>query len=332
MRIFITIDTEVWPVSDGWPHIPLANGRRHDREVAAYLFGGSEEPRFGLGYQLRMLRDHGLKATFFVEPLFSFVLGVESLASATEQVLAHGQEIGLHLHPEWLADIKSAGAPPFAGPSLWQYDEATQQRLIAIGISRLEEVGVAGVQAFRAGSFAAGLSTLRALAKSGFALVTRLNPCYADSFPWMPERHRWTQPGRLEGVWEFPISHFVDSPPNGRRHMQVAACSAREFRAMLEAAEGAGWQDMVFVLHSFEFSRVDRLKGIAGRVTPRRLLAKRFGDLCGFLAANRERFETTHFASIDATAFVPSTRVAPITSNSLRTLLRKGEQVMSLLY
>ena len=78
LNVMITIDTELWPDSPDWPHTPLAAGTRCERELEAYFFGGGAAG-FGLPYQLRVFHDAGLKAIFFVEPLFSFTLGAEPI-------------------------------------------------------------------------------------------------------------------------------------------------------------------------------------------------------------------------------------------------------------
>ena len=37
LNVFITVDTEVWPNSPGWPHTPLPAGAGCERELAAYF-------------------------------------------------------------------------------------------------------------------------------------------------------------------------------------------------------------------------------------------------------------------------------------------------------
>ena len=101
LNVFITVDTEVWPNSPGWPHTPLPAGARCERELAAYFYGGDKRTGFGLPYQLRVFRQWGLKATYFVDPLFSFALGTEPLRDVLQMIGNHEQEVGLHMHPEW---------------------------------------------------------------------------------------------------------------------------------------------------------------------------------------------------------------------------------------
>src|SRR5437899_1087407 len=199
----ITIDTEVWPDSPGWPHVPLAPATHCERELDAYLFGG--DSGFGLPYQLRVFREAGLKAIFFVEPLFSFALGPDPLGRVLRLIAAHDQEVGLHLHPEWLTDPRCAELPAFRGPFIRQYSEQEQTAMLLAGAGRLRELGAPPVRCFRAGSWGADSTTLRALERAGIEIDSSLNATFPVSFPELAERENLCQPAMHEGAWEFPV-------------------------------------------------------------------------------------------------------------------------------
>jgi hypothetical protein len=332
-RIFITVDTEVWPDAAGWPHVPLAASNDCARELSWYFYGGGGPEAKGLLYQLRSLASAGLKATFFVDPLFSFALGAEPLRAVVEMVQGSGQEIGLHLHPEWLTDPRCEGLPAFGGPLLHRYAEQDQSRLVEAGLERLREQGARAVKAFRAGNWGAALATLRAVERNGIRFDSSLNASFASSFPDLDNAVRLacTQPTRFEGVWEFPVTAFIDRPPHGRRPLHVCATSFDEFRAVLEHASARNWFSVVIVLHSFEFVRVGRLSG--GRTAaPQRLLADRFERLCGYLADNKGQHQTCHFRDLDEAALSHATPAAMPASSRTRTAMRQIEQLASHLY
>jgi hypothetical protein len=94
-----------------------------------------------LTFQLRTLKARGLKATFFVDPLFSFALGISPLRDVISAIRESGQEVALHLRPEWLTDPRASGLPAFAGPYMRDYSEEAQCRLIEVGVGRLKEAG-----------------------------------------------------------------------------------------------------------------------------------------------------------------------------------------------
>lgn len=330
MKVLITVDTEVWPDSPGWPHTPLGSAQDCARELAWYFYGGEGADAPGIPYQLQVFAAAGLKATYFIDPLFSFALGAEPLRTVVGLVRQHGQEVGLHLHPEWLTDRRCVGLPAFKGPLLGHYSADEQSALIRAGAARLAEAGAGHLNAFRAGSWSASRATLRALAENGIAFDSSLNASFDVSFPDLPDRAVHLQPVKLDGVWEFPVTGFVDRLPAARRPLHVCACSLAEFRTVLEHAAATGWFAVVLVLHSFEFVRVDRLAG--GRPGPQRLLARRFEQLCAYLAANRDRFQPCHFADLDPAEIPAGRQLAPPVSTRGRTAMRHLAQLASRLY
>jgi hypothetical protein len=286
------------------------------------------EPRFGVAFQLATLARNELKATYFVDPLFSFALGLEPLARVLHEIGEHGQENALHMHPEWLTDPRCVGLPDFSGPYLWHYELEDQQHLMHAGLARLADAGAGSIRAFRAGNYAANHDTMRALREAGIPFDTSLNACYAESFPDLVGRKEICAPSHVEGIVEFPVTTFVDRPPDRRRHMQLAACSLSEVRYVLEQAAASGWSAVVIVMHSFEFMRVGQFQN-GGPPMHSRLLVRRFERLCEYLAANRKWMRTSHFSDLDLASIQEPGKVPHIVSSSLRTRARQVEQLIS---
>jgi len=326
--VFLTVDTEIWPRASGWPQTPLAPDETCERERLAYFWGGETRDRRGLPYQLETLGRHGLRATYFVDPLFSRCLGARLLAEVVGVIADAGQEIGLHLHPEWLTDPRCQDLPKFAGPLLHEYGEEAQARLVRMGLQLLTDAGASDICAFRAGSWGADLATLRALASVGIRFDSSMNAYTPMSFPDLPDREAWIQPRSLESVWEFPVTFFVDRPPRGRRPLHVTACSFAELVLALEHAYAQGWFSVVIVFHSFEFVRVAALDRPGGRVGPQRLLARRFERLCRYLSRHQERFSTSRFSELSAVPTPPEGQT-PARSNLVRTAVRQVSQLLT---
>jgi len=332
VKVLITVDTEVWPRAENWPHSPLPPDAACEREIACYFWGGESALKLGLPFQLETLAAHGLKATFFVDPLFSFALGLPVLERVVRTIEDARQEVGLHLHPEWLTDPRVPFAHAFHGPYVRDYEEAVQLDLIGKSSRRLLEAGAERIVSFRAGSWGANLATLRALEHHGIRFDSSLNACYDASLPDLPSRESLRQPALVEGVWEFPLTNFVDRPPSGRRELQVCACSTRELEYVLEAAYAAGWEFVVIVSHSFEFVRVGNLDRKPGSVGPMRLLGKRFRALCEYLAQHRDRFSTVTFRDLSPNLATRSAQPNPIVSSRARTMARSASQLLSMVY
>lgn len=321
LNVFLTVDTELWPIAPGWPQRPIAPARTDfSREIALYIDGATPQGQYGTGFQLEVLDRFGLKACFFVEALCAGRIGGGLLERTVGRIQRGGHEVQLHLHTEWLGDLAEPTLPARPRQFMHQFSQTEQAALVRVGVASLRAAGAAAVCAFRAGSFGANRDTLRALAECGLAFDSSYNPTcrHAD---WVGAC-TLEQPALIDGVLEFPVSTFRDYPGH-RRHAQVCACSFDEMKSALLAAWAAGWYSFVIVLHSFELVR--------NRETPAGARADwlniaRFERLCAFLATHREKFATRLFSELDP-AGVPATLPArALRSPLIHTIRRVAQQ------
>lgn len=331
MRVFITIDTEVWPVHPGgWPKAPLPSHASCDREMSAYFEGDTADGQYGLPYQLAMLQQHGLEATYFVDPLFSFALGLVPLARVVRMIEAAGQKVALHLHPEWLTDPRCTGLPQFKGPYLASYAPEVQRQLIRIGWQRLIEAGADPLPAFRAGSWGASRDTLQALRLEGFQVDSSLNAHYPHSLPDVPQRDARHDTFMLDGLLECPVTRFHDGATSGGRPLSVIGTTWPEIRHVFEDCLAQGRSSVVLVMHSNEFTRTERL-WTRRPVTPRRVVSRRFQQMCEYLARNAGAMQTRHM-SAEAMQVAPSAPAVLPKSTAWRTGVRMVSQFASRWY
>lgn len=305
--VFLTVDTELM-----WRHHAAGLD-------AATLTARSLEPAgVGIGYQLARLAEHGLKATFFVDPMPARVHGLAPFTCLVGQILEAGQEVQLHLHSNWAgADATDRAAA--ASFELIDHDRAAQQALLAEARDWLERAGAPRPIAFRAGSYSANDETLDALAALGFAYDSSHN---GSENPWpsaidLP-RDR-IAPVAHRGLIELPVTLIEDRAGN-LRHFQICALSSAEMRAALGHAEASAHAAVVIVSHGFE---------LANRAGTRinRIHRSRFDSLCALLAARRETLPTMHFADRPRLALDHDDR--PLGPSALRTCLRQAEQLWS---
>jgi len=332
LDVHITVDTEVWPVvGGGWPRNPLDANYDCKRELSAYFVGKTREGDFGLPYQLETLRTNGLGATYFVDPFFSFALGLDPLADVVGSIEGAGQSVALHLHPEWLTDPRCVGLPAFRGPYLSQYGPEDQRLLIRAGMRRLVEAGARPLPVFRAGSWGADVSTLLALRDEGILVDSSLNAAHADSLSSLAPRSELHDPSFQHGVAEFPLTRFDDRISAFGRPLSPVGTSWAEMRFVLDACHAARRRSVVLVLHSNEFVKTEMLwKG--KQPTPRRLVVRRFEKLCRYLAGNRDRFRCVPLpAAADCPVDNRANDAMP-RSNLIRTGLRVLGQAASRWY
>lgn len=319
LNVFITVDTEVYPLLPDWRNTRLAG------DVARDIDGQTREGNFGLSFQLKLLNEHGLKAVYFVEPLFASAVGFEPLRRIVGLIKKEGHEIQLHIHPEWLEHIPST---TWKGPNfktIREFNKADQTRLIALALHNLRESGAGNITAFRAGDYAANLDIFYALARNGILFDSSYNYCHLSDDMQMPTGQPLLQPTCLRGVFEFPVTFFSDRPGH-YRHTQVTACSYAELTNVLMQAWEKNWYSFVIVFHSMELL-MDRRRRLH-RPRPDYLLIRRFRRLCEFLAAHRDKFQTATFNDINPDDIPTPIHPQILISHPLRTAFRFAEQGM----
>jgi peptidoglycan/xylan/chitin deacetylase (PgdA/CDA1 family) len=305
-RVLITVDTELT-----WA--PYARGASWQENLARSF----DPAAVGVPYQLEMLRAHGLKACFFVDPMPALVYGLEPVRRMVEPIIAAGQEVQLHIHPVWLsiAEGKAEGADF----ELTCFDADTQQALIAKAADLLVEAGAPRPIAFRSGSFAADGNTLQALRSVGISYDSSHNGSEHPSPSNLPLSAAHIAPVAIDGVVEVPVTQ-LEAAPGSLRPLQLCAVSVRELREALHHADEMDHPTTTIVSHSFELASRDGLR-------PNRTVRSRFEALCAFLAEHRERLPTAHFADLaDLPLGCPAW---PLPARRLRTTARMVQQLWS---
>lgn len=295
------------------------------KRKSGYIQGVTPEGEFGAFYQAEVLKAHDLKGVFFVEALFSFATGTDPLRRVVLDIQERGHEIGLHLHPEWLRRAPSVSVLPGKEGSLMRlFSEGDQTALIAKGIEQLQRAGVSKVYSFRAGGYGANLDTLRALARNGVPCDSSHNFCWMGTTCDIQTDGHLLQPRQIQGVYEFPVSYFVDWPGH-YRHTELCSCSFGELRFALLRAWRENWYSFVIVSHSFELTkRVKRNGEPAG--TADKTVIRRFHKLCEFLSANRDKFQAATFAELDYGTIPSRSYTKPLTGFVPHTVWRFAEQ------
>lgn len=314
MNVLLTFDIEVW--CNSWTTLEEDFPTSFER----YVFGRSRKGDYALPKTLEILDRHGLRGVFFVEPLFAARFGLEPLATIVELIRQAGQEIQLHLHPEWTDEATTPLLPNVTAKRqhLSYYTRDEQEALIGHGLRLLREVGANAPTAFRSGSFACNEDTFAAVAANGLRFDSSINRTLPVSRPGQaqPLSAGLCEPFVSNGLEIYPMTIFRDG--FGRlRHAQVGACSARELIDAMQCAQLDGWNAFVALSHNFELM-------VPGKTTPDPVVTTRFEALCHFLANNRETLPTAGFNDIPSS---PPVRGLPIPHvGKVSTTIRYLEQ------
>lgn len=316
LPVFFTVDVEVW--CDGWQDLD----ERFPDAFRRYVYGPTPQGSFGLPAQLELLRDHGLRGVFFVEPLFSLRFGSAPLQEVVGLIREYGQDVQLHLHTEWVDEV----AAPLLGEQgprrkrqfLRQFSLDEQARLLELGRRLLLEAGASDVSAFRAGSFGFNADTLLALERVGMAVDASYNLTMSGPASGVAPGAELHDVTRLGDVVELPMTVFQDGIGK-LRHLQLGACGAAEFEQCLDAAARGGRSAVVALSHNFELLSDDKTRVDA-------VVWHRMRRLCAFLDRHRDQFCTSHLgASTPATATGKDSRLRV---GRAATARRLGEQLI----
>lgn len=315
MNVFLTFDIEIW--CNGWNDLDRAFPGSFER----YIYGHSPDGDYALPQTLAILNRHGLKGVFFVEPLFATRFGTKHLEVIVKLIRDAGQEIQLHLHPEWTNEAIEPIIENCATKRqhLTYYTQDEQTALIACGRSMLEAAGSGPICAFRSGSFAANRDTFAALQRNAILLDTSLNRCFAVSGPDLRDTYAFGTAFRVQDVSTYPVTVLKDGFGKDRP-AQIGACGLRELREALTSAQQSGTRDFVMVSHNFEL-----LKG--GSSNPDWIVVKRFEGLCAFLARHPDRFQVRGFAPDMVLAPTPQPNTPAPRASWPATAMRYAEQI-----
>lgn len=306
--VFLTVDTEL-----RWAHhvagLPLDEIVRRSLEPAGV----------GVGYHLERMARHGLKGTFFVDPMPALVHGLGPIRRVVEAILDAGQEVQLHCHPNWTgadAGERAKTAPRF---DLVDYSDDEQLHLIEGARDLLMAAGAPEPVAFRAGAYAANDATLDALVALGISYDSSHNGAEHPRPSALSLPATLIGPVAHRGIIEVPVS-LVEDRPGSLRPLQLCAVSMGELAAALDHAARHRHGAVTIVSHGFE------LANRAG-TRPNAVHVRRFERLCELLERRADVLPTEHFA--DCPVLRPGMADKPLGPDPLRTHWRRAEQLWS---
>jgi hypothetical protein len=336
MTVHFTVDTE-FSMGGAWnyPELrPVGASRR--------VFCRIGDETFGIPLLTRILKSYGLQATFFVETLGTRCLGDPETRSIFDFLLAEGQDVQLHIHPNFrfYSDFHAARQAglnytiPSPRDLIGHLSEAIQMELLDEAITYFRTFTGRSPVAFRAGCWAGSNTMLRCLARLGISLDSSFHPCYHPeiSFPDEPPRPNVLQ--RISGVWELPATVAVTKIPEGYKGFKGADCVALSFseiRAMLDFYAAKGLRHFVIVFHSF--SAVKSRDVTYADIRPDRIVIRRLEQMFEYLALNSKLFSVKSLDTIIPTLHAEQTEsdlpiaLLPLGSSVIRKCVQAVNRV-----
>lgn len=315
-RVYITIDTEY---SSGMctGRSPADRAENYARCIACL----TPEGPAGITHKLQLLRQHGQKAVFFVDPMPALIWGIGAIEDVVGPIIEAGQDVQLHCHTEWLA-IAGADNPLASkrtGQNIADFPLDEQLELLSYARDVLIAAGAPPPVAFRAGNYGANDDTLRALAQLGLAYDTSHTPALPDAcrISLGPDVR---DPVEHCGMIEVPVG-TIGTMGGGQRHAQITALTLAEMVAAVRHARDEGHNTFVLVSHSFELINRRRL-------AVNHVVRRRFTGLVRELAAMRD-VSTATFRDNPPSLDPGLPPRQPVPATALRTGMRLAEQFVS---
>jgi len=313
-----------------------------DRRVFCNIDGEDH----GIGWQCKELDRRGMRATFFCEVLSSLVLGEHDTRSYLDFLLLHGQDVQLHVHPnfyyyaQYLSAIQKGLEydHTIRSDNLACCSKIEQFQLLQKACCIFKKLTGKNPLAFRAGNYSANRQILSMLARLGVAIDSSFNPCYQGNGSFDGESVIFNLPQLIAGVWELPVTVALESLPDPRKHnrympLEISSLSLKEMIGVLDELQNAGATHIILVVHSFSCVKPKDIQYSALR--PNRIVQRRFSGLLDYLAREAQRFtvSTLHeFTNSVEVSMLPERQLAIPALGYLKPLIRKGIQVLDRCY
>ena len=269
---------------------------------AEWVYGEVGGHSQGLGFLLDCLDRHGLKSTFFTEVFNCYCFGDAPMGGIVSDLLAHGQDVQLHLHPVWL----------YFKSSQWR-DELTRRpgrrdiftdrdsdeiaEWLRDGVNILERLSGNRPIAFRSGNLNVGRVLYKGMSKAGIGLASNIG--VGLSVPVEDELMLFSGIHAIDGVTEVPVTTYRMPLPGRDRLLLLTATGSAfaEMRAVLDAAHRLGAGPVVVLLHPHDFRiAVQSTPGTHPDYRPDPVRQRRLERLCAYLSQHPKRFRVTTFA------------------------------------
>ena len=241
--------------------------------IAKMVYGEVKGQCYGIPRIMALCEQYGYRATFFVSPFETHILGEEGMRDVCQYIQSRGHDVQLHTHPKWITGQRF----------MWQHPYEQQVELLGYGKALIEQWIGERLVAHRAGGFGASHETLRALKSVGIPVdSTHIGSPYCQLDPEkVPRNPVQVTP---EGIVELPVTQFVQfrlGPLTPKKPFDINANTLSELQFVVRAARGAGLRVVTLLMHSFSFLKRSKDRTV---FTPIPAEVKKFERFLRFLS------------------------------------------------
>jgi hypothetical protein len=175
------------------------------RGVEEQIWGRFPAGEAGIGTQMELLEAHGFRGTFFIDVFAEYWAGEDGLLQPVfDEILGRGHDVQLHVHPNPHLRFATDERIRRLANATTQDDPAAFRAALELALELFERRAGRLPVAYRAGAYRIFDSHFPILRELGITIDSSINPFKNSNVaPWLRAR---TQPFRLDGVLEIPIS------------------------------------------------------------------------------------------------------------------------------
>lgn len=178
----VTIDTEA---------------HRGENPVDQFIFGKTVDGEcYGIDFIMDFCEKYNCKGLFFVDVAEIWDYGLESIRDVMHRISKRGHDIGVHVHPDHMADPKRK--------FLYQYSYGEQKDILCKCTQKYEDIIGHPPVAFRAGKYSANRDTLDIISELGY--LYDFSEFYGNRWCGIIPPITADLPCRYKGLVEFPVT------------------------------------------------------------------------------------------------------------------------------
>lgn len=198
----------------------------------------------GIDMLMDILDKYKMRGLFFVDIAEAWDYGEEKIAEVLKHIKTRGHEVGVHIHPDHMADKKRL--------FLSEYDYEEQYEIIRKCTDFYENILGEKPLAFRAGKYGANRETLDILAELGYRVD--FSEFYGQKWCHIDPPVAKVNPQKLEnGLIEIPVTSYVSLDMGGYSRHDKLDCGQTysEFKTVMNKLEKNNNDIAVLFAHSF---------------------------------------------------------------------------------
>ncbi len=180
-KVIITIDTE---------------GHKGRNPIDKLIWGNTQDGKFGIERIMDEFEKIGAHILFFLDFAEAWDYGKENIKAVAECILSRGHDIGVHIHPDHMADKSKL--------FLWEYTNEEQEEIIKRCTDLYEEIVGRKPLSFRAGKYGANRYTLNILNELGYKYD--FSEYYGQKWCRIDPPITINAPVKYKNLVEFPVT------------------------------------------------------------------------------------------------------------------------------